>query len=112
MPELLDLGPGLGSLSGDALWEIFRSSLESRKKEIKDIIGKKIIENGGWNVKDNISEREIVGERVKIPIRTPKKQLADDCQFAIDATDYELLIGTSKGWQRTDYLIKTIKSKD
>jgi len=112
MPELLDLASGLGSLSGDTLWEIFTSSLEDRKKEIKDIIEKKIIETGGWNVKDEIPELGIAGEKVKTPIRTPKKQLANDCQFAIDATDYELLIKTSKGWQRTDYLVKTIKLKE
>lgn len=112
MSRLLDLAQGLGSLSGDTLWEIFNSSLSDRKKEIKDLIEKKIIENGGWNVKDEISGVEIVGEKEKIPIRTPKKQLASDCEFAIDAMDYELLIKTSKGWQRTDYLIKTIKTKE
>lgn len=110
MSQLLDLAPGLGSLSGDTLWEIF-FNYPQRAEEIARKIETRIIDNGGWSVKDDISDKPVIGEKGKIRVRTPKKQLADECEFYIDAMTYELLINTTQGLQRTGRIIKTINVK-
>jgi len=91
-------------------------------KEINIIVGEglvkkieeKVLSEGGWNVKD-IPEKIFVGQNLlNDTVRLPKKQPFKNCEIAINAVTYHLLVKISnKDWQdqwwQTKYTIHTRK---
>lgn len=103
--------PDLDKLTGKELFEEIYRNLDaglSIAKEIED----KVLNNGGWNIKDIPSEIWAGGSKSNMfkSLRFPKKQPFKNSEIAIDAVEYCLAVKVDNQWWKTVYNIKTRKT--